>query len=83
MTRWILFFTILIFVAACRQNQINNEKSTTLITDFEKPEGVSFNVNDVEIADSLLKMDAAKLVFEINLEKKFYFFLKNKQILHL
>lgn len=74
MTRWILFFTILIFVAACGQNQINNEKSTTLITDFEKPEGVSFNVNDVEIADSLLKMDAAKLVFENKLGKEILFF---------
>jgi len=74
MIRQILFFAILIFVAACGQNQITNEKSTTLITDFEKPEGVSFKVNDVEIADSLLKTDPAKLVFESKIGKEILFF---------
>lgn len=74
MIRQILFFAILTFVASCGQKQVQNLNSTALITEFEKPKGVSFNVNDVEIADSLLKMDTAKLVFENKIGKVVLFF---------
>ena len=74
MIRHILVLAILFFITACGQKQVNNEKSTSLITDFEKPKGVSFKVNDVEISDSLLKIDSAKLVFENKIGKEILFF---------
>jgi hypothetical protein len=74
MMRQILLLAILVFITSCGQKQVNNEKSTSLITDFEKPKGASFKVNDVELADSLLKIDSAKHVFENKIGKEILFF---------
>ncbi len=45
-----------------------------LKTDFVKPEGVSFAVDDVKIADSLLKVDYAKYIFENKIGKEILFY---------
>ena len=74
MIRKILILAILPFVAGCGQKQVQYVNTTALITEFEKPKGVSFKVNDVEIADSLLKMDTAKLVVENKIGKEILFF---------
>lgn len=72
MIKHILILAISILLIACGKKQTNVTKD--LITDFEKPQGVSFNVNDVDIADSLLKTDTAKLVFENKIGKEILFF---------
>jgi len=77
MKKQILFVSMLILVTACGQKQGNKETHTAQITEFEKPKGVTFKVNDVELATTLLKTDKAKLVFEIKLEKRFSSFPKS------
>ncbi len=74
MIRQILILTTLIFVTSCKQKQPDTSNSIKVITDFEKPTGVSFKVNDVEIANSLLNTDSAKLVFEDKIGKEILFF---------
>lgn len=64
----------LILMSSCGHKQDKIKSTTLLTTDFKKPKGVSFNVNDVEIADSMLNVDTAKHVFESKIGKKILFF---------
>jgi hypothetical protein len=61
-------------ILSCSQPQPSHENSTSTKLDFEKHEGVTFKVDDVEMADSLLYVDSAKLVFENKIAKEIMFF---------
>lgn len=68
-----LLISGLILISACTENQNNPEKSTDTFTDFKKPAGVSFDVDEVEMADSLLKTDSAITIFENKIGKTILF----------
>ena len=74
MIRQFIILGSLVFLTLCGQGQVNNEKSKKLITNFKKPKGISFKVNDVKMADSLLKINTAQLVFENKIGKEILFF---------
>lgn len=74
MKQQILLFTTLFLFSSCGQKNVNKQTPTPLKTDFEKPYGVLFKVNDVDIADTILKADTAKRVFEIKIGKEILFF---------
>ncbi len=74
MIRQFIILGSLVFLTLCGQGQVNNEKSKELITNFKKPKGISFKVNDVKMADSLLKINTAQLVFENKIGKEILFF---------
>lgn len=64
MIRQFIILGALVFLTLCGHGQVNHEK----------PKGVSFKVNDVQIADSLLKVNPAKQVFENKIGKEILFF---------
>ncbi|WP_291125248.1 DUF4419 domain-containing protein [Flavobacterium sp. UBA6031] len=74
MKRLAQIFLALTLISSCGHKQDKIKSTTLLTTDFEKPKGVSFNVNDVELADSMLKIDTAKRVFESKIGKQILFF---------
>jgi len=71
-----LFFLLTIsfsLIFSCGQNQTGPGKSTEIPPEFKKPDGVSFVVDEVEIADSLLKTDPAGTIFENKIGKTLLF----------
>jgi len=72
MKKLLIILTSLLLLSS--YGNTTNKQSASLETDFVKPKGVSFNVNNVEIAHSLLKIDTAKCVFETKIGKEILFF---------
>lgn len=74
MLKQVLFISMLAYFTACGQNKASDQNSTASVNDLGDTKGVSFKVDDVKIADSLLKTDTAKLVFENKIAKEILFF---------
>jgi len=74
MIRKFLMFGIIILISSCGTKSEKRQDRMLLNTEFEKPEGISFKVDEVELADSLLKVDSIKNVFENKVGKKIIFF---------
>ena len=72
MSRKIMFLTLLALLVISGYSQ-NNVGASLLKTDFVKPEGITFKVHDVEMADSALMVENSTLVFENRIEKKILF----------
>lgn len=65
---------MLLFLAACGQKKEAKEAITSIKAEFENPEGVTFKVDDVELAKTLLKTDSARFVFESKIGKEIRYF---------
>lgn len=79
MKRLSIVLTILVLISCNSKrstNELANETSgsSALFVDFQKPEGRNFSVSGVIMADSLLKVDTAKNIFENKIEKEVLFF---------
>ncbi len=85
---------IIIICLACSENKkvsdvpkdtssLQPVNATPIISLMTKPDGVSFDVNDVPIAPSLLKVYQAKEVFESKVGKKILFFPEEHKPLSL
>jgi hypothetical protein len=70
-------FLILISCVSCNsknnENKNNSKDSLVLFQNFESTQGKTFAVSDVEMADSLLKIDNPKHIFENKILKEILF----------
>jgi hypothetical protein len=71
-----LFVIIILFSCGTKCKRIN--KPETFIN-FDKPKGVSFELDNVQIADSLLPVDSALKIFENKIGKQILFYPNEQQ----
>ena len=74
MIRHTFLFTAFFFITTCGQLQAKAQNTSLSQPENEEHKGISFKVNDVEIAGTLLKVDSARQVFENKIGKKILFF---------
>jgi len=74
MKRPTFIITALILFTTCGYLQAKTQNTSLSRSENEEHKGVSFKVNDVEIAKTLLKVDSARQVFENKIGKKILFF---------
>ncbi|TAG13241.1 MAG: DUF4419 domain-containing protein [Sphingobacteriia bacterium] len=82
-----LILTIPVFFRLAFSDTVNQVKETPkkniklgeIFSEFEKPKGVLFKLDEVEIADSFLGVDSARKIFESKLGKQILFFPKEQE----
>ncbi len=74
MMRQIQILALLLFLSACGQKKVTIEALTTTKNELEKPIGISFEVDNVELANALLKTDSARFIFENKIGKEIRYF---------
>jgi len=74
MIRHSFIFSALILFTTCGLLQAKTQNTSLSQTQNEEYKGISFKVNDVEIAGTLLKVDSARQVFENKIGKEILFF---------
>jgi len=80
MKQLFLLFSFLLLISC----NYNTDKKAVVVekdtlakrVDYPKPEGLMFNVDDVELAKTLLEEDSAEKIFEEKIDKKILFYPK-------
>lgn len=83
MNRLLTFILAVSLLCSCGAKKIEKEVENAKSNILEKPKGFTFAVSDVDIANSYLKVDSAKDVFENKIGKNIVFLPKEHEALEI